>query len=179
MHSMRLPSFFGILTFFRLFCVGLVVPAGTSSLFAEDPSLSEVLVELRALREEVAALTARVDELEATRQATHQVGSVSSEIEPEEPNFLDRLTDQLARRQEANGDAPWLMPASWDALKKGMSSEEVIALLGDPTYDEPSLNRRVDRVFTYRGKNFSTGKRVTGKVRFENDKVVNFELPEF
>jgi hypothetical protein len=164
----------------------LLLLAPMVPLEAEEASLEAVLAELSALRTEVAALRARVDLLETNTarvesriEEAAQAGPQPSAVRPEDPNFLDRLTDQLLYRDELAGDIPWLRPEPWTALRKGMTSEEVIALLGEPTYDEPSLNRRIDRVFTYRGRNSDTNQRVVGKVRFENDKVVNFELPEF
>ena len=43
-----------------------------------------------------------------------------------------------------------------------MSPEEVIAQLGEPTLDEPSLNRRIDFVYTYQGRRPATNQKIEG-----------------
>ena len=59
----------------------------------------------------------------------------------------------------------------------GMSPEDVIAQLGEPTLDEPSLNRRIDFVYTYQGRRPATNKKIEGKVRFYKGEAIDIERP--
>ncbi|MCB1122134.1 MAG: hypothetical protein KJT03_11335 [Verrucomicrobiae bacterium] len=60
-----------------------------------------------------------------------------------------------------------------------MSKDDAIAILGEPDLIEPSLYKRVDTVFTYKGRQSSTGKRVQGIIRFYRDQLKEIESPEF
>ena len=67
--------------------------------------------------------------------------------------------------------------AKWAPLRMGMSPEDVIAHLGEPTLDEPSLNRRIDFVYTYQGRRPATNQRVEGKIRFYKGEAIDIERP--
>ena len=73
---------------------------------------------------------------------------------------------------------PWLDLKKWDSLKLGMNQDTVREILGKPTLDEISLNKRIDNVFTYKGRVISTNKKVEGKVRFYKDESVEILPPE-
>ena len=79
------------------------------------------------------------------------------------------------REQEVN--FPWMDSAKWAPLRKGMTPEDVIAQLGEPTLDEPSLNRRIDFVYTYQGRRPATNKKIEGKVRFYKGEAIDIERP--
>ena len=40
------------------------------------------------------------------------------------------------------------------------------------------MHKRVDFVYTYKGRRVATAKKVTGIVRFYKDKVIEIEVPE-
>ena len=72
---------------------------------------------------------------------------------------------------------PWMDEAKWQQIRVGMTEQQVVNILGESTLDEPSLNKRIDKVFTYAARNPLNGKRVKGIIRFKNGKVKNFDLP--
>ena len=65
-----------------------------------------------------------------------------------------------------------------DILSRFSVTEEVINILGEPSMTDPSLHKRIDTVFTYRGRHPGTGKKVTGKVKFYRNVVADIENPQ-
>ena len=60
---------------------------------------------------------------------------------------------------------PWMQAEKWAQLNKGMTPDEVVAVLGPPLND-PSLHKRIDTVYTYVGRRVATNEKTTGIVRF-------------
>ncbi|MGJ8638397.1 MAG: hypothetical protein ACSHYA_03300 [Opitutaceae bacterium] len=138
-------------------------------------------------REEYEQLQAKVERLEAavaSLQAT-QIDAISREVAEKQlskpaaqnSSIVDNVVDAMFVREQAI-NYPWMDTAKWSTLKNGMSPGRVVKILGSPTTDEPSLHKRVDRVYTYEGRQPSTNKRITGKVRFLKGKVIDIELPK-
>ena len=138
-------------------------------------------------RAEHEALAAKVAQLEARLAGvqTQQLDSITQEVLSSIPASTSseansRLIENVVaavkqREQEVN--FPWMDSSKWEPLRMGMSPEEVIAQLGEPTLDEPSLNRRIDFVYTYQGRRPATNQRVEGKVRFYKGEAVDIERP--
>ena len=138
-------------------------------------------------RAEYEALAAKVAQLEARLAGvqTQQLDSITQEVlssmpastsSQASPSLIENVVAAVKQReQEVN--FPWMDSAKWVALRMGMSPEEVIAQLGEPTLDEPSLNRRIDFVYTYQGRRPATNQRVEGKVRFYNGEAMDIERP--
>lgn len=80
---------------------------------------------------------------------------------------------------EAERQPPWMSADSWNALKPGMSEQEVITLLGPPTRKLDSLRAQVDSVFFYRSQARGAGRPLEGKVNFVRGRVRDFEAPRF
>jgi hypothetical protein len=129
---------------------------------------------------EFEALQARVEKLEATL-AYLQLGiesEASNQLAPEtKKSLLDNVITVIHKRED-NINYPWMDSQLWTNLKPGLSTEAVISLLGQPTLNEPSLHKRIDTVFTYKGKQVSTGDKITGVVRFYRDKITDIEPPK-
>ena len=138
-------------------------------------------------RAEYEALAAKVAQLEARLAGfdTQQLDSITQEVlasmpasassEPS-PNLIENVVAAVKQReQEVN--FPWMDSAKWAPLRNGMSPEDVIAQLGEPTLDEPSLNRRIDFVYTYQGRRPATNKKIEGKVRFYKGEAVDIVRP--
>lgn len=159
----------------------LLLGASFLNATAQDKS-DLILEELKQLRASIERLENRIATLEDqdSRLLTlvDAAAEKSSETTAESPNLIGRVVDAITVRDEGIR-FPWLESSLWDQLKEGMSAAEVKAILGDPTLEDPSLHPRRDLVFTYRGTRLSTGKRVTGKVKFWRDKVVVIERPDF
>ena len=136
-------------------------------------------------RAEYQALAAKVAQLEARLAGvqTQQLDSITQEVlasmpdsASSEASLIENVVAAVKQReQEVN--FPWMDSAKWAPLRKGMSPEDVIAQLGEPTLDEPSLNRRIDFVYTYQGRRPATNKKIEGKVRFYKGEAIDFERP--
>lgn len=138
------------------------VNAGTAPIEA-------VLAEIKTLREEVSALSERVQSLEKQLDSGMPSGS--------ESGILDRLTDAMHDRRVAT-HYPWMEQSLWEKIQKGMTPEDVISILGEPSMTDPSLHKRIDTVMTYRGRHPGTGKKVVGKVRYYRGVVADVERPQ-
>lgn len=158
----------------------LVVVCGMFLSFSNPASAQDVT------REEFRALKDRVEELEATLRLTRneQIQSIAAEAVAEIPvkDSADRKTlvedvVRVIQQREESANYPWMDDAKWAKIKKGMSPEAVIAILGQPTLDEPSLHKRKDRVYTWEGRRVATAKKVEGIIRFYKGEVIEIEPP--
>lgn len=139
-------------------------------------------------RDEFAELKSRVEKLEAAFASLHieiedaeslaESSSLLSSNSDSDSSLLDRVISVIQKREEVT-NFPWMNPQLWSSLKPEMSKDDVIAILGEPDLIEPSLYKRVDTVFTYKGRQSSTGKRVQGIIRFYRDQLIEIESPEF
>jgi hypothetical protein len=150
-------------------CVAVVLSFALQLRAADSPSKAEF-----------EALQARVEKLEATL-AYLQLGieaEASDDLKPEsKTSLLDNVITVIHKRED-NINYPWMDSQLWANLKPGLSTDAVISILGRPTLNEPSLHKRIDTVFTYKGKQVSTGDKITGVVRFYRDKITDIEPPK-
>jgi hypothetical protein len=132
------------------------------------------------------ALAKRVEQLEASLRIVKntQVEEIAAEAiasmpmgQAEKSSLIENVVNTIQAREES-ANYPWMDAAKWTMIRKGMSPEEVIAILDEPTLDEPSMHKRVDFVYTYQGRRVATAKKVTGIVRFYKDKLIEIEVPE-
>ena len=138
-------------------------------------------------RAEYEALAAKVAQLEARLAGvqTQQLDSITQEVlssmpastsSQASPSLIENVVAAVKQReQEVN--FPWMDSAKWAPLRNGMSPEDVIAQLGEPTLDEPSLNRRIDFVYTYQGRRPATNQKIEGKIRFYKGEAIDIERP--
>ena len=125
-------------------------------------------------------LEKRIDTMEANISSITEVttGSNSSGASggTSEATLMERVVEAVhVREQQIN--YPWMQTDLWGDLKKGMSPEEVETLLGEPTMEDPSLHKKIDTVYTYRGRRPADGELLVGKVKFRKNKVVTIEAP--
>ena len=137
-------------------------------------------------REEFVALTERVEELETALRVVKntQVEAMATEAfasmpmnQADKNALIDNVVSTIQAREEI-ANYPWMDTEKWSKIKKGMSPEEVVAVLDKPTLNEPSMHKRVDIVYTYEGRRVATAKKVTGIVRFYKGKAIEIEVPE-
>ena len=155
--------------------------------FAALLSVSSLLsAEEYVTRSEYEALSRKVEalQLEVRSLQKVQVSTLSEEAlaaMPDEvkdsPALIEQVVDAMHSREQAI-NFPWMDTAKWELLKKGMSPDAVVDVLGSPTLNEPSMHKRVDFVYTYEGRQPSTGKRIFGVVRFYKSKAIEIEFPE-
>jgi outer membrane protein assembly factor BamE (lipoprotein component of BamABCDE complex) len=137
-------------------------------------------------KEEFLALQKRVEELESAVRVVKntQVEAIATEtfaampMTQDDRNSLIENVVEKIQAQEESANFPWMEASKWVNVRKGMTPEEVVTLLGQPTLNEPSLHKRVDFVYTYQGRRVATAKKVTGIIRFYKGKVIEVEAPD-
>ena len=143
----------------------------TVSLFAEA-SYPDLEQRVKRLEEQVAELLDK-------QSFQEQIQDIHSKNEfniNDEKRLFERFSEKMYQKEEDNL-YPWLDLNKWKSIKLGMSPKDVIEILGKPTLDELSLNKRIDNVFTYKGRVVSTNKKVEGKVRFYKEGVIEILFP--
>ena len=146
----------------------------------ESPSqLDLILTELAKLSEGLQRVEQRIDNLEnqivtASAEAIHSTGTTTAE--GESGTFIDRVVEAVQIREERI-NFPWMDSALWATLEEGMTPGEVQAILGEPTLEDPSLHKRIDTVYTYRGRKPATGEKILGKVKLYKGQLVQIEAP--
>lgn len=153
--------------------VFLVMMSPLASIAGEESDqLGLVLSELRELRASMARIEERLERLEEQTEDGLPVEGLGSEP----ASFMERVATAVAVREERI-NYPWMDRALWDEVEEGMSPEAVKAILGEPTLEDPSLHKRIDTVYTYRGTSPQSGKKLVGRVRFYRGEVVSVDLP--
>lgn len=148
-----------------------------------SPSMS---VAAEVTKEEFLALQKRVEELESAVRVVKntQVEAIATEtfaampMTQDDRNSLIENVVEKIQAQEESANFPWMEASKWVNVRKGMTPEEVVTLLEQPTLNEPSLHKRVDFVYTYQGRRVATAKKVTGIIRFYKGKVIEVEAPD-
>ena len=148
-----------------------------------SPSMT---VATEVTKEEFLALQKRVEELESAVRVVKntQVEAIATEtfaampMTQDDRNSLIENVVEKIQAQEESANFPWMEASKWVSLRKGMTPEEVVTLLEQPTLNEPSLHKRVDFVYTYQGRRVATAKKVTGIIRFYKGKVIAVEAPD-
>ena len=137
-----------------------------------DPSVS---------RAEYEALAARVSVLEA--RLNNQMDTLTSDVLQAMPeqgegqkSLISSVVDAVKQREQ-QVNFPWMDSSKWALIREGQSVDQVTAILGKPTLNEPSLRKWVDYVYSYQGRRPSDNKRIEGKVRFKKDIVVDVDTP--
>ncbi|MGB0743698.1 MAG: hypothetical protein ACPGSB_04150 [Opitutales bacterium] len=73
----------------------------------------------------------------------------------------------------------WTQEEQWAGIKKGVSEEKVIELLGSPPRSLESLKPRVDKVFWYETSMRDRNTALKGKISFKDGKVIAVKKPNF
>ncbi|NCG08157.1 MAG: outer membrane protein assembly factor BamE [Verrucomicrobia bacterium] len=137
-------------------------------------------------RAEYEALEQRLEAVEAALGAARsaQVESIAEEalakveMTPGQKASLIESVVQTIQTREEKTSYPWMQAEKWARIKKGMTPEAVVEILGTPLLNEPSLHKRVDAVYTYQGRRVATNEKVTGIIRFYKGVVIEMEVPK-
>jgi hypothetical protein len=73
----------------------------------------------------------------------------------------------------------WTQEEQWVGVRKGISEEKVIELLGSPPRSLDSLKPRVDKVFWYETSLRDRSSALRGKISFKDGKVIAVKKPNF
>lgn len=123
---------------------------------------------------EAALGLARTAQVESIAQETLATVEMSA---AQKASLIESVVQTIQTREE-KAVFPWMQAEKWAGIKKGMTPEAVVEILGVPTLNEPSLHKRVDTVYTYEGRRVATNEKVTGIIRFYKGVAIEVELPE-
>jgi hypothetical protein len=90
---------------------------------------------------------------------------------------IEKLADKVYQEEEINL-YPWMDLTKWERLQKGMSTSDALAILGKPTKEFPSLHKRVDLLFIYKGRQIPSNRLVEGILKFYKDELIVIERPD-
>ena len=163
--------------FLILLIVGFV-PAYTSLQAQAQEAKAVTRTEYEALVAKVAQLEARLNglQLQQVESVTQEVLATIPESKSASPSLIENVVAAVKQREQ-QVNFPWMDLSKWAPLREGQTPEQVVAILGEPTLDEPSLNRRIDFVYTYEGRRPATNKKVVGKIRFYKGEAIEIERP--
>lgn len=154
----------------------LIIPLSALTMKAEEP-MDKVLAEIQALRQQVTALETRLEKLENSEQPAAAVAD--NTVQPKEKKgWFDNMRVEL-KKAEVRASGAWTTPSSWDAVENGLTEDEVIAALGEPTSRKFSVRKDTDEIFLYQGDLEGTGELVEGEIRIYKGKVRRFNTPDF
>lgn len=134
----------------------------------------------------IARLEQRLLELEQrlaeTEQETKEVKVLASSAATAGGNGASILGNQATFDILAGSawrNLRWTQEDQWEGIKRGITEDKVIELLGYPPRSVDSLKPRVDKVYWYETslRDLSSGMR--GKISFKRGRVVSVEKPDF
>ena len=130
--------------------------------------ISRLESEIQQLRTQIDAQNRRIRKLES--ELARRSGTA-----PKSPASPRAGGDEPASQPAPAGPQPWHAAAAWDRVAKGMTTDEVTAILGTPTAAES-----VDALKTlfYRGPT-PAGGNLSGMVNLREDRVVAVVKPAF
>ena len=135
--------------------------------------------------ERIARLEARLLQLEArladTEQETKEVKVLASSAAATGGN-TSILGNQATFDILANSawrNLRWTQEEQWEGIKRGITEEQVIELLGAPPRSVKSLKPRVDLVYWYETSIRDRTNALRGKISFKGGKVIAIEKPNF
>jgi hypothetical protein len=144
----------------------LAALAPVSKAADDSARVSRLESEIQQLRSQLNEQARRIERLE--EELKRQGGAAAGQPSPK-----PRAASTPTTRPAASGNMPWHLPAAWERIRKGMTVDEVSAILGEPTAVES-----VDayKSLFYRGST-PAGIPVSGHVNFRDDRVVAVSKP--
>ena len=73
----------------------------------------------------------------------------------------------------------WTQEEQWEGIKRGVTEEKVIELLGYPPRSLDSLKPRIDKVYWYETSIRDKSSGMSGKISFRKGRVVSMQKPDF
>ena len=149
-------------------CVFFAIAVASSARADDAARVSRLESEIQQLRSQLDEQNRRIQRLESELARRSGAGDA-----PQRPKAA--ASDKRQATSPATGPQAWHAPAPWARVAKGMSAEEVIAILGKPTAVES-----VDgfKTLFYRGTS-SAGADIRGIVNLRDERVVAVVQPTF
>ena len=123
----------------------------------ENDLLERQVSELSKAKEELAAEVAGIKE-DVKRKTMVSLSEILPEDEGEKKSFFQTFRREM-RSEGARSSGPWTTQASWNSIRKRMTTFEVRKALGNPTRIKQSANPAVKCVYLYEGDLDADGKR--------------------
>jgi cell division protein FtsB len=153
-----------------LLCACALAGLSFSTTAAADDAarISYLESEIRLLRTRLDEQSRRIQQLEA--QLERLSGGASPQPAPKR-----RVNEMRTDRPPSAGPLPWQSAPAWERVAKGMTQDQVTAILGEPTMVE-SLDSY--KTLFYRGP-AANGGDADGHVNLKDDRVVAIRKPDF
>lgn len=155
---------------------GLII-SSQSVAFAETDAerIARLEERLLALEKRLASQEQETKEVKvmAASSAASGGGGEASAAFSGNPLALDIMANSAWRNLR------WTQEEQWAEVRKGISEEKVIELLGYPPRSVDSLKPRVDRVFWYETSLRDRNNALKGKISFKDGKVSAVKKPNF
>ena len=138
-----------------------------------------------ASAERMARLEARLVQLEArlaeTEQETKEVKvlAASGNIGASNSSILGNAATFNILANSAWRNLRWTQEEQWVGIKRGLTEEQVVVLLGRPPRSVKSLKPRVDKVAYYETSLRDSVNSLRGKISYRDEVVVAIQKPNF
>ncbi|WP_269525575.1 hypothetical protein [Coraliomargarita parva] len=136
--------------------------------------------------ERLAKLEARLAELEARladqEQETKEVkvlATAGNAAGTTSGNVLSNAVTFDILANSAWRNLRWTQAEQWEGIRKGVSQERVIELLGEPPRSIKSLKPRVDEVYYYETSIRDRANALRGRISFKDGVVIAVTPPDF
>ena len=137
--------------------------------------------------ERIARLEQRLLELEArlaeqeveTKEAKVLAASSVASTSDQKSRFTGNPLALDIMASSAWRNLRWTQEEQWAGIRKGITEEEVIEILGYPPRSVNSLKPRVDKVFWYETSLRQRNNAMKGKISFKDGKVISIKKPDF
>ena len=160
---------------------GLFVFVGSSaapSLMAATDAERIAILEQRLAQLEARLLDQEQETKEVKVMAASSVATVSGQARASAPSRGNPLAlDIMANSAWRN--LRWTQEEQWSGVRKGISEERVIELLGNPPRSVKSLKPRVDLVYWYETSLRDRSNALKGKISFKDGRVISVQKPNF
>jgi SmpA / OmlA family len=144
----------------RWLAIAALVP---NAVFAQDSArISRLESEIQQLRSQIDEQNRRLQRLEA--ELYQRSGTPPVPAQARKPDLAPQGAALASTKPQ-----PWHKPAAWERVEKGMTVEQVTAILGEPSAVE---SFDAFKTLFYRGA-------VNGHVNFRDDRVVAVSKPSF
>jgi len=152
--------------------VAIVLPLQSTFADADADRMAQLEQRLLQLEQRLAETEQETKEVKVLASSAVASGGNNASILGNEATF-DILSGSAWRNLR------WTQEEQWDGIKRGVTEEKVIELLGYPPRSLDSLKPRIDKVYWYETslRDKSTGMR--GRISFKKGRVVSFEKPDF
>ena len=165
-----------IKTFACIASIFIATLPGTS-LFAEADAERMARMEARLLELEQRLAEAEQDTKEVKVLASNSAANAASG--GKNASILGNAATFDILAGSAWRNLRWTQEEQWAGIKRGVTEEKVIELLGYPPRSLDSLKPRVDKVYWYETSIRDKSSGMSGKISFKKGRVVSMQKPDF